>query len=369
MTSVPTVSETIAKIVDAKTWDKRIAEIRLIPQYHGLSEQHQIQAAIARLLYVPSLAPDFAYINEAEFYGQEYFDLVYGIASVATNGFMNISEESLTEILQKDPRTLLVFRTITGLTKAEFSHASKIVASADGRDPLTSAKVDSMERSGTATTTNQAGVAAITLSRIVDQTLFGMPPAGLVSKLSKADTKDGWTSVQQYAKRGVPFSMLLHQRHYGGAFRQLLDATSTTRGNLIEDAVESLFKEKGVLYIRTGSNNQSAVAARFQIQVTPAPDFVVFDKLGVLRAILECKGTNDGGTARDKAHRFDTLRREAIRLGGVPLVAVLGGIGWSRVNDALGPVVRDTDGRVFTLSNLSNMLLVQPFPSLIDQQR
>ena len=98
--------------------------------------------------------------------------------------------------------------------------------------------------------------------------------------------------------------MFLHQRHYGGAFRQVLDATSTRRGDLIEDAVEALFMENGVPFIRTGSHNQGDIAARFEVRVTPAPDFVVFDNSETLRAILECKGTNDGGTARDKALRF-----------------------------------------------------------------
>ena len=144
-----------------------------------------------------------------------------------------------------------------------------------------------------------------------------------------------------------------------------MDATSTKRGDLIEDAVEALFRENGVPYIRTGSPNQGEISARFEVRVTPAPDFVVFDNSETLRAILECKGTNDGGTARDKALRFARLRAESNRLGGIPLIAVLGGIGWARVNDALGPVVRDTDGRVFTLSTLSAMLEVAPFPSLI----
>jgi hypothetical protein len=47
---------------------------------------------------------------------------------------------------------------------------------------------------------------------------------------------------------------------------------------------------------------------------------------------------------------------------------VLGGIGWARINDALGPVVRDSDGRVFTLSTLKSMLEVNPFPSLVTKQ-
>ena len=81
--------------------------------------------------------------------------------------------------------------------------------------------------------------------------------------------------------------------------------------------------------------------------------------------MLECKLVNDGGTARDKALRFERLRAESIRLGGIPLLAALAGLGWSRVNDTLGPVVRDTDGRVFTLANLPDMLTVSPFPSLL----
>ncbi len=99
--------------------------------------------------------------------------------------------------------------------------------------------------------------------------------------------------------------------------------------------------------------------------MTPAPDFVVFDESDTVRALLECKGTNNGGTARDKALRFERLHDESIRLGGIPLLAVLGGIGWARVNDTLGPVVRDTDGRVFTLATLPEMMTVAPFPSLV----
>ena len=359
------IQDTITKIAEANSWDQRIAQIRLIPQNHGTNEHPSIYAEIARLLYVPHLAADFAYIHEDHFYGREYFEQVYAAADVATAGFTKVTEAELTSVLVSNPRTLLVFRTIMGLTKGEFAHATIMAGEPIGLSPLSANKVDAMERNGTATTNEQAKVAAKTLSQIIDGSLFGVPPGGLVSKQAKPDTENGWPSVRLFASGGVPFSLFLHQRHYGGAFRQVLDATSTKRGDLIEDAVEALFRENGVPYIRTGSHNQGEIAARFEVRVTPAPDFVVFDKSGTLRAILECKGTNDGGTARDKALRFAKLRGESNRLGGIPLIAVLGGIGWARVNDALGPVVRDTDGRVFTLSTLSAMLEVAPFPSLI----
>jgi hypothetical protein len=363
--SVSNIQDTIAKIAAAKSWDKRIAQIRLIPQNHGTNEHPSIYAEIARLLYVPHLAADFAYIHEDNFYGREYFEQVYAATDVATAGFTQVTEPELTSVLVNNPRTLLVFRTIMGLTKGEFAHATIMAGEPVGLSPLSANKVDAMERNGTATTNEQAKVAAKTLSQIMDGSLFGVPPGGLVSKQAKPDTRNGWPSVRLFASGGVPFSLFLHQRHYGGAFRQVLDATSTKRGDLIEDAVEALFREHGVPYIRTGSHNQGEIAARFEVRVAPAPDFVVFDKSGTLRAILECKGTNDGGTARDKALRFARLRGESNRLGGIPLIAVLGGIGWARVNDALGPVVRDTDGRVFALSTLSAMLEVAPFASLI----
>lgn len=360
------ISETVSGIIDASTWDQRVARIRLIPQNHGTAEHARIFAEVAREAYVPHLAADFAYIHEAPFYEQNYFEDVYVDAHLATNGFTDVSEARLAEVLHNGPQTLLVFRTILGLTREEFAHCTVLAGEAVEMRPLSASKVDSMERKGTAITEEQAHVVANALAQVMNGTLFGDPGGGLKSKQNKPDTSNGWESVRAFATSGVPFSLFLHQRHYGGAFRQVLDATSTQRGNLIEDAVETLFKENGVLHVRTGSHNQSEIVTRFEVQVTPVPDFVVYDKSDALRAMLECKGTNNGGTARDKALRFERLRDESVRLGGVPLLAVLGGIGWARVNDTLGPVVRDTDGRVFTVSTLHEMLTVSPFPSLVE---
>ena len=357
---------TIDRIVEASDWNQRVAQIRLIPQHHGTGEHARIFAEIARLLYLPHLAPDFAYIHEASFYEPKFFAAAYDAAHRATAGFTEITEDDLTKTVQNEPRTLLVFRTIMGLTREEFAQSTTLAGQPVGLPPLTSGKIDSMERHGSAINSDQARAAAKTLRLVMDGTLFGEPPAGLRSKQAKPDTAQGWDSVQEFAASGVPFAMFLHQRHYGGAFRQILDATSTRRGNLLEEAVETLFQEQRVPFIRTGSNNQAEIASRFEVRVTPAPDFVVFDSSGSLKAMIECKGTNNGGTARDKALRFRTLREESIRLGGIPLLAVLGGMGWTRLNDALGPVVRDTEGRVFTLSTLHAMLEVAPFPSLIN---
>lgn len=372
-----TVEATIQSILTAGTWTQRIQQIRLVPQRHGTEDHGTIFAAVARELYMPHLAPDFAYIHESPFYETPHFFAAYDEAARLTEGFTRVSEAELQATLIQCPCTLLVFRTLLGLTKDEFAHSTLLAGGPDELAPLSASQIDTLERGAVdaqrpntaaalAKATAQAQVAAKTIVMAMDGELFGDAPAGLKSKQRKPDTQDGWDSVRAYATNGVPLRVFLHQRHYGGAFRQVLDATSTLRGDLIEDAVEALFIAHGVSFIRTGSHNQADIARRFEVHVTPAPDFVVFDPADdSLKAMLECKGTNNGGTARDKALRFRSLKAESVRLGGIPLMAVLGGIGWARINDALGPVVRDTDGRVFTLSTLASMLEVAPFPGLV----
>lgn len=357
--------ETVARIVAAGTWDQRVAQIRLVPQVHGTGDHARIFAEVARQAYVPHLAPDFAFVHQDPFYAPEHFQQAYAAAEAATQGFSRVDEGHLAGVIHREPKTLLVFRTLLGLTRDEFAQSTRLVAEEMACPPLTGSKVDTMERKGSRTGSDQARLAARTVCRVMDGTLFGPAPGGMRSKQAKPDTEQGWASVRGFASGGVPLALFLHQRHSGGAFRQVLDATSGQRGNLVEEAVEDLFRDHGIPFVRTGAGNQGDIAARFEVRVHPAPDFVVHDRSGTLRAMLECKVTNDGGTARDKALRFERLRRESVRLGGVPLVAVLGGTGWARVNDTLGPVIRDTDGRVFTLKNLPRMLEVAPFPTLI----
>ncbi len=335
-----------------------------MPGQHGTDAHPGIFAAVAREVYVPNLAPDFAYVSPVPFFELDHFQESYDAAASLTQGFEAVDVDTLKAALVTAPETLLTFRTICGLTKGEFAASTRLTAAVLEMKAISANKVDSMEKAGTAVTDAQALVLAETIAQILEGTLFA-PEEGLRLKQQKPDTAQGWESVEAFAARGVPYATYLHQRHYGGTFRQLLDSGSEQRGDRIEEAVEALFVEHDIPHLRTGAHNQAEIARRFEVTVTPAPDFVVFDGSDNLRGLLECKGANDGGTARDKALRFERLRAEAVRLGGIPLFAILGGLGWTRVNDTLGPVVRDCDGRVFTLANLPEMLTVTPFPQLL----
>lgn len=350
------------QVASASSWDARVALIRKVPETYGKAQHQAIYAAIAERVYVPAVTADFGYVHWRPDYELAPLEAAYADATRATRGFQDVSPADLQQVLTEHPRTLQVFRLMLGLTSPEFAEACAAVA---GTARFSKGSIRALE-GGATPSVSVAGICASVIGQVMGGHLFPPTPgsSSLRLKIEKPDTSGGWTSVQFYAANGVPLAMFLHQRAYGGAFRQLLDATSSQRGDVLEVPVEALFQSASIPYLRTGSHNQAEIATRFGLTVRPAPDFVVFDAHDTLRAILECKGASDGGTARDKASRFGTLRTEANRLGGIPVFAVLGGVGWRRTGDALGPVVRDTDGRVFTVATLPEMLTTEPMPSL-----
>ena len=354
---------TVADEVADAPWPARINIIRTIPENYGVSRHADIYAAIATKCYSPYLRPDFGYIHWRDEYELPVVKRAYDKAFELTNGFAQMGDDIVANAITLDSTTLLIFRLIIGFTRQEFAAASQMINYA-GDPKIGEGRIKGLEE-GKPATSNIAYACARIVNGAMSGSLFPHIGSDIRSRLQKPDTCKGWTSVREFASDGVPFPVYLHQRHYGGAFRQLLDATGSRRGDVLEDAVEEIFKLNSILYIRTGSDNQDEIGRRFGLTVRPAPDFVVYDTRDSLRAILECKKANDGGTARDKASRFRSLRAEAIRLGGVPVFGVLSGLGWRRSRDALGPVVRDTDGRVFTVANLSEILAVDPFPQLI----
>jgi hypothetical protein len=358
------ITEAVSEISSAKTWNKRVTLIRKIPEEFGKAKHQEIYAAIAEAVYVSQLAPDFAYIHWRDEYELPKIEHAYNRAHALTSAFVDVGVDALAKTIVADPITVRIFRLLLGFTTQEFSASTVITAAQLGGKPISNSVLKAMEN-GRATPPEAAMIVATVIDQTMQGVLFAKRNGGVRSKVSKPDTAAGWMTVQKYAAENVPFPVFLHQRHYGGAFRQLLDATSSKRGDILEEVVEELFTAKGIRFIRTGPSNQMTISKKFGLTVKPAPDFLVHDASGSLKAILECKQANDGGTARDKASRFLGLRTEGMRLGGIPVFAILAGLGWRRTADTLGPVVRDTDGRVFTVQTLDDMMSVDPFPGLI----
>lgn len=361
------IASTVDGIVSATNWNERVSLIRKIPEEFGKAQHAAIYSAVASAVYVPYLAPDFAYIHWRDEYELPKVELAYERAHALTQAFADVKADALARVIRAEPVTLRIFRLLLGFTTQEFAASTVITAEKLKAKPLTNGAVKGLEN-GRQGSNKAPEVAAAVIDQAMRGVLFAGHGGDVRSKIDKPDTVGGWTTVRKYAANGVPLAVFLHQRHYGGAFRQLLDATSSKRGNLLEQAVEELFTAEGIRFVRTGPNTQEKILKTFGLTVKPAPDFVVHDARNSVKALLECKQVNDGGTARDKAARFLSLRGEAMRLGGVPVFAVLAGLGWRRTADALGPVVRDTDGRVFTVQTLAEMMTVEPFPSLRGRQ-
>lgn len=337
--------QVLRRIVGTATWDDRVEEIRRIPDQFGVAQHQRAYAAVAETMYAPHLAANFAHVLWRDKYELPHFEAAYREADRLTVGFTKVTPGDLAHTLRETPDSLLVFRTIIGYRQVEFAVAATEVAKNIGAKGVSQGRVNGIE-SGTIPSDEDARTCGEAIHRLINGTMWEAPTGDLRSKLEKPDTGEGWASVQRFARDGVPYSMLLHQRHYGGAFRTLLDATSSARGEaLLEEPVETLLRYNGVPHIKTGSHDQMEIEATFNITVKPAPDFVVYEGTRTVRAVIECKQANDGGTARDKAARFARLAQESARLGGVPLIAVLDGLGWQRTSDALGPVVRDTAGQ------------------------
>lgn len=356
----------VSAIVAAPSWNTRVNLVRQIPEQYGRAQLRDVYSRLAQELYAPDPALELAYVVWRQDYELASITEAYEQAYSETQGFSEVDADGLFRCLMARPASLRIFRLLLALTIDEFSLATRPVAMDFGVKIVGSGRIKSME-SGRAGTEQAATVLAETIVRGVDGTLFPAPPPQTRSRQDRPDLAEGWATVRRYAENGVPLDLFLHQRHYGGAFIQLLNSTGKERGDALEEAVREVLDDGGIPHIQTGGSNQAEIRERFNITVQPAPDFVFYDASDSLRGMLECKLANNGGTARDKAARFRSLRQESERLGGVPVFAYLGGLGWRRTGDALGPVVEACDGRVFTLGTLPEMLTVDPLPAIAAQ--
>ena len=223
------VEPVVTEVSNAASWDERVALLRTIPEKYGIAAQSGIYAAIAEAIYLPHLTPDFAYVHWRPEYEPEGFNAAHEGAYRLTTGFHDVTVDDLARVLVESPTSLKVFRTIIGLTVQEFSAATSVLHQREGTVVVGISKVKGFE-SGRVPSHEESAACARLIDRVMSRVLFPPGGPGVRSKVDKPDTDAGWATVRAFAKEGVPYGVFLHQRHYGGAFRQLLDATSTRRG-------------------------------------------------------------------------------------------------------------------------------------------
>ena len=124
-------------------------------------------------------------------------------------------------------------------------------------------------------------------------------------RLDKADTKQGFISLQPLAALGVPYAMVLYERFLGRPFAGHRDLVSELVGDVLKAAIEAVLTSAGISFRKT--KRAERVTGFDQ-----APDFIVPDEFDP-QVVIEAKITEDDGTARDKVTRVQHLGELASR--------------------------------------------------------
>src|SRR5688500_2031054 len=100
---MPTIEATVARIAEAPDWSSRVGSIRPIPEEQGTDLHQSIYAAVAERLYVPHLAPDFAYVHWRPDYDLPDFRDRYEKTAELTAGFTRVEGDELIDLIQTYP--------------------------------------------------------------------------------------------------------------------------------------------------------------------------------------------------------------------------------------------------------------------------
>lgn len=287
------------------------------------------------------------------------FQAAYEVLKSATAAFASFTESAVWSAVQQDALSLVVLRTILGLSPPEWAELATSETGmpvpqgaarsldtqvrqnrqmfARERDNLTWRRAKALVKAGVQVV--QAG--APTLS------------TNALHRLDKFDTKAGAISLAHAASRHVPYAVLLYERYLGRPFASHRDSVSELVGDVMESAIEAQLQSAQVTFRKT------ARAERIP-GFEQAPDFFVPTELAPA-VIIEAKVTGDGGTARDKVARMirlSNMRDARIRSGqpGFQLVACIDGRGFGERRQDMRDMLRATRGKVFTLATLPYLI-------------
>jgi hypothetical protein len=288
------------------------------------------------------------------------FETGYQALKQVTNDFTDITTQSVEAAIVLKPISFVVFRAILGFTPPEWAYVTT---------ERTGIKVDQ----GAARTMDR-NVRLQPLSpraplgnSLTDQRMHAMIRAGvetlaegitnatpgLVHRLDKVDTREGFPSVQHISGLGVPYAVLLYERILGRPFASHRDAVSELVGLVVENSIKNVLTTSRVSFRETGRAEKIP-------GFDQAPDFIIPDEFNPV-ALIEAKLTEDDGTARDKVARVQRLRTLRDESGkNYDVIACIAGRSFKVRREDMRRMLQATDGKVFTLETM---------PLLVDATR
>jgi len=283
------------------------------------------------------------------------FSAAYEVLRRSTGDFSHTADAQLSQAVDNDNLVLVVIRSILGFTPSEWAHLA--TRSTGVRvDQGFCRNLDRKVRLNDAPTALSRADRVRALLTVASELLNSAVPTveeGMLHRLDKADTRDGWASVQHSAALGTPYAMLLYERFLGRPFAGHRDSVSELVGGGLETAIEQRLSHAHVLFRKT--RRAERIPGFDQ-----APDFIVPDEFNP-RIVIEAKLTEDDGTARDKVTRVQHLAQLAE--AGQPegsrafeVIAVIAGRGFSVRREDMKKLLLATRGKVFTLKTLDHLV-------------
>lgn len=292
----------------------------------------------------------------------EDFQAAYETLKRHTSAFRSFNEATVWSAAEEDALSLLVLRTILGLSPPEWAEVAKTERAVDvtqsaartldvkiRRDRMLAARARRSPRS-----VGFKRMEAL-ISVAVEYINRGAPEDTIdsVHRLAKIDTADGLPSLQHVAAVHIPYAVLLYERYLGRPFASHRDSISELVGDVMESAVEARLSRARITFRKTKRAERVPGFAQ-------APDFFVPTELAPA-VIIEAKITGDDGTARDKVARILRLaqiRDQKISEDKTPfqLVACIDGRGFGIRPRDMKDMLLATEGKVFTLATLDRLI-------------
>lgn len=288
------------------------------------------------------------------------FEQGYESLKRSTVSFRNISPERVIDTVYKVPITFIVLRAILGFTPPEWAYVTTQqtgieVPQGSIRSIDRSIRINPLKPLRYNGGITEARIRAL-ITTACQLLIEGSPPEipALIHRLDKADTKYGLHSLQPLADLGVPYAMLLYERFLGRPFAGHRDSVSELVGDVLETSIESILSAAGISFRKT--KRAERVTGFDQ-----APDFIIPNEFNP-KIVIEAKITEDDGTARDKVTRVQHLASLSMKgkiLSDTPafeVVACIAGRGFKVRREDMRKLLIATQGKVFTLQNLSHLI-------------
>ena len=290
------------------------------------------------------------------------FQQAYEVLKRQTSAFKSFNEETIWDALHEDALSLVVLRTILGMSPPEWADIAKSDLNSEIDQNALRVLDTKVRKQRDFFSLQRAKADSLSIKRTNDlvkvavSTVLRGAPAGsedAVHRLAKFDTVEGLISLKYAAEAHVPYAVLLYERYLGRPFASHRDAVSGLVGRIMENAIEERLERAKLTFRKTGR------AERIP-GFDQAPDFIVPTEVAPA-VVIEAKIVGDDGTARDKVARIlrlASMRDDRTRAGkpGFELVACIDGRGFGVRRQDMKDMLKATKGKVFTLATLDHLI-------------